>query len=64
MTTFWKIEEEVGDGVYFTHEGIFETRPSAEAVIARQKFRDHLRAVLYTAGRGRSGPVRVDEVHG
>jgi len=52
---FYMIEERVGRGFYFTLPGIFETKESAEAQIARERSNDNMRAQAYQRSGGWSG---------
>ena len=60
MSTFWKIEEAVGGGLYIALEGVFETEAAARAAIAKHQCSDGMRPVLYQTGGWRGGAVRVE----
>ena len=58
MSTFWKIEEKVGGGLYFVWDGIYSTR---EAAIAEARKVQGARVVQYRTGDWNMGAVRLLE---
>jgi hypothetical protein len=63
MATFWKIEESIGGGFYFTWEGIFESREGAEKMIARVAAggkKVNAKPVLYRTGGWNTGAMRAE----
>lgn len=55
---FWKVEETVGNGCYFTHDGIYATSEAAER---EAKKYPNARAVCYTSGGWGTGPQRLQK---
>lgn len=61
--TFWKIEERLAGGVYFTHPDSYPTQEAAERAILRRFGSACLegglmRAARYRTGTGSDGPER------
>lgn len=61
MSTFWKIEEAVGGGLYIALDGIFTTKEAAEAAIKKHRSHEGMRAAPYETGGWRDGPRRIEE---
>ena len=58
MTTWWQIEETVGNGLYIVHPDIFKTREGCEKAIDKLKSNSGCRPALYERDRW-NGPIRV-----